>query len=157
MEKLNKFAPQHSRLFKEVEYPDHCPSMLTHLLQMIIVALPSKPFTYTVKGTPRREAVINGYSAEISSLYQAVGKTAQEQISPPRSWRYEDNLPFTRVVVQNVMGKSLADEENIFEAGGDRWGVSYILSCSFWLNSLLACRRCGYETRYAMHLRHLQT
>ena len=120
MERLNEFAPQHSRLFKEVKYPDRCPCIHVHPLQMIIVALPSKPFAYTIKGTPRRGAIIKEYSAEISSLYQAVSETAQQEMSPPRSWRYEDNLLFIRDVVRNVMGKSLADEENIFEAGGDR-------------------------------------
>ena len=114
--------------------------LLTRLLQMIIVAIPSKPFTYTVKGTPRREAVISEYSAEITSLYQAVGETAQQQLPPPRSWRYEDNLPFTRDLVRNVMGKSLTDDENIFEAGGDRWGGFFTSYSSFWLNSYTSLR-----------------
>lgn len=87
---------------------------------MILVALPSKPFTYTAKGTARRQAVINDYSAEISSLYRAVEETTQQQISPPTSWKYEDSLLFTRDAVHNVVGKPINDEDNIFQAGGDR-------------------------------------
>ncbi|KAJ7819956.1 hypothetical protein B0H14DRAFT_3089317 [Mycena olivaceomarginata] len=56
VEKMNAFAPQHSRLFKE----------------MILVSKPNKPFTYTAKMTARRQAIITDYEDEIAELYDAV-------------------------------------------------------------------------------------
>ncbi|THH03896.1 hypothetical protein EW145_g5919, partial [Phellinidium pouzarii] len=62
IEKMNAFAPTHSRIFKE----------------MILVANPAKPFEYTSKGTLRRQPIINEYRQEIDALYDAVAESAQE-------------------------------------------------------------------------------
>ncbi|KAK0203694.1 hypothetical protein DFS33DRAFT_1383956 [Desarmillaria ectypa] len=56
IEKMNKFAPKHSRIFKE----------------MILVSSPSKPFTYTTKNTARRLPVTDDYEDEIQALYNTI-------------------------------------------------------------------------------------
>jgi acyl-coenzyme A synthetase/AMP-(fatty) acid ligase len=61
VERLNAFAPQHSRLLKE----------------MIVVASPSKPFIYTAKMSARRQAILKGYDNEINAMYDVVEQTSQ--------------------------------------------------------------------------------
>jgi long-subunit acyl-CoA synthetase (AMP-forming) len=61
VERLNAFAPQHSRLLKE----------------MVLVASPSKPFAYTVKMNPRRQAILKEYDNEINTLYDGIEQTSQ--------------------------------------------------------------------------------
>ena len=57
---------------------------------MIIVTNPAKPFTYTVKNTPRRKPNVDAYAAEIEALYDAVEETAQSDIRPPVDWTEVD-------------------------------------------------------------------
>lgn len=66
MKRMNEFAPQHSRLFKE----------------MIIVAKPTKPFTYTAKNTARRQAILTDYSDDILAVYETVEESTQANIPP---------------------------------------------------------------------------
>lgn len=87
---------------------------------MIIVALPSKPFTLTAKNTTRRQAVISDYNSEIEALYRAVDETAQSHIPPPPSLSYADCLPFCRAVVRHVLKRNIEDSDDIFQHGGDR-------------------------------------
>ncbi len=98
---------------------------------MILVALPSKPFTYTAKSTVRRQAVISDYEPEIEALFAAVKETAQTEIRPPERWTDEETLIFVREVVKNVLKKRLKDTDDIFLHGGDRYVehmiISYIL------------------------------
>ncbi|KAF9497912.1 acetyl-CoA synthetase-like protein [Pleurotus eryngii] len=54
IERVNKIAPRHSHLLKE----------------MILIALPTKPLEYTAKNTARRQRIIAHYKAEIDALYQ---------------------------------------------------------------------------------------
>ncbi|OBZ79958.1 L-aminoadipate-semialdehyde dehydrogenase large subunit [Grifola frondosa] len=82
VERMNEYAPQHSRIFKE----------------MILVASPSKPFTYTAKNTARRQAIINDYEGEIDALYDAVAETTQADIAPPSAWSKDETLAFVRTV-----------------------------------------------------------
>lgn len=53
--------------------------------QMVIVASLSKPFTYTGKGTPRRNAVLNAYEPEIEQAYAAVEESSQTTLTLPES------------------------------------------------------------------------
>ena len=87
---------------------------------MITVASSAKPFAYTAKATPRRHVVTKMYDGEIDALYNAVEQSAQNSIPAPASWTQEEVLQFVRTAVTNVLEKSIADEEDIFQQGGDR-------------------------------------
>jgi hypothetical protein len=108
---MNSYAPQHSRLFKE----------------MVLVESSAKPFTYTAKNTPRRQAIINEYEPEIDAAYQAVRESSQTDVPSPEEWDEISILHFVRAIVQRVMGKEVGDDVNLFEHGCDRY-VS--LECS---------------------------
>ncbi|KZT66436.1 hypothetical protein DAEQUDRAFT_739999 [Daedalea quercina L-15889] len=116
VERINVYAPQHSRLFKEANV----------VFQMIIVAKPSKPFTYTAKGTVRRQAVIDEYSAEINSLYDQVEESTQFSIPPPSHWDVVTATGFVRSVISKVLVHSVGDDDDIFEHGCDSLQATYI-------------------------------
>ncbi|KAI0060400.1 acetyl-CoA synthetase-like protein [Artomyces pyxidatus] len=103
VERLNQYAPTHSRLFKE----------------MILVSSPSKPFEYTMKGTPRRSVAIAAYKQEIDALYQSVEESSQTDIEPPSSWTEIETLPFIQAVVHRVMQRSIKDDIDLFGEGCD--------------------------------------
>jgi hypothetical protein len=88
---------------------------------MIIVSSPSKPFTYTAKGTPRRPAIINEYQPEIEVLYATVEETTQAHLPPPTSWNLTDSLDFVRSVINEVMAHSISDADDLFQNGCDRY------------------------------------
>jgi len=89
-------------------------------LQMILVAKPFKPFTYTAKNTVRRQATINDYAEEIDELYATVDETMQRDIAPPVDWTAENAAAFVREVVGGVLKRSLGDEDDLFLHGCDR-------------------------------------
>ncbi|KAF8869841.1 hypothetical protein CPB85DRAFT_1356315 [Mucidula mucida] len=107
VQRMNEYAPQHSRIFKE----------------MIIVASPSKPFTYTAKNTARRSAVIADYEEEIEAVY-----LARAHIVPPPEWTEESTLTFIRSLILSIMDKALPDDVDIFEHGCDSLQASWILN-----------------------------
>ncbi|KAH9917020.1 uncharacterized protein B0H18DRAFT_1036256 [Fomitopsis serialis] len=107
---MNGFAPQHSRLFKE----------------MILVAKPSKPFLYTAKHTVRRGAVIKEYEDEIDALYESVESSSQSAVSPPSSWDIPAATGFVRAVVSQVMSRSIPDDGDLFQHGCDSLQATYI-------------------------------
>ncbi|KAJ7233038.1 hypothetical protein C8J57DRAFT_1090832 [Mycena rebaudengoi] len=131
VEKMNAFAPQHSRIFKE----------------MIIVAKPSKKFTYTAKMTARRQAIIADYASEISNLYATVEETTQSNITPPEQWDPTSTLDFVREVIRNVMTNSVEDDEDIFQHGCDSLQATWIR------NALLRALRdsAQLDTRRSTH------
>lgn len=87
---------------------------------MILVAVPSKPFTYTAKNTARRQAVIADYENEIDELYAAVQETTQPHISVPTTWTHSSTLNFVRNNVAEVMKREIPDDDDFFESGCDR-------------------------------------
>ncbi|KAJ7193924.1 hypothetical protein GGX14DRAFT_378403 [Mycena pura] len=111
--KMNEFAPQHSRLFKE----------------MIIVPKPEKPFTYTAKMTVRRQTVIADYEDEIAALYETVEQSASLNIPPLVQWDASSILDFVRDVVHNVMPTEIGDDEDIFQHGCDSLQATWIRNC----------------------------
>ncbi|KAJ6583069.1 hypothetical protein DFH09DRAFT_978909 [Mycena vulgaris] len=117
--KMNAFAPQHSRLFKE----------------MILVSKPENPFTYTAKMTARRQAVIAAYEDDIAALYDTVAQTAALNIPPLLAWDAASILDFVRDVIHNVMATRVGDEEDIFQHGCDSLQATWIR------NSLLGALR----------------
>ncbi|KZT73708.1 acetyl-CoA synthetase-like protein [Daedalea quercina L-15889] len=108
--KMNAFAPQHSRLFKE----------------MILVAKPSKPFFWTAKRTVRRGAVIKEYEEEIDALYESVEASSQSTVSPPASWDIASTADFVRRVVTQVMDHTVPDDGDLFQNGCDSLQATYI-------------------------------
>jgi hypothetical protein len=120
---MNDFAPQHSRIFKEVGLVFLCPSIMfvdKPALQMILVASPSKPFEYTLKMAPRRPTIIAEYEPEINAVYEAVKETTQAASVLPEVWTPENTLGFVQSVVQNVLKEEVADDSDIFQHGCDR-------------------------------------
>ncbi|PSS15405.1 hypothetical protein PHLCEN_2v3281 [Hermanssonia centrifuga] len=112
IERMNAFAPQHSRIFKE----------------MIIVASPSIPFTYTAKGTARRQAIIADYEAEINNLYATLGGNVQaaSAIPKPCTWVYEETLPYIRHIVRSTLTRDVNDDVDIFRYGCDSLQAMWI-------------------------------
>lgn len=124
VERMNAYAPQHSRLFKE----------------MIIVAKPSKPFTYTAKSTARRQAVIADYEDEINAVYDKVEESTQSNIPPPAQWDVVSTTDFVRAVVNKVLRQTVNDDDDLFEHGCDSLQATWIR------NSLLRALHDSVET-----------
>ncbi|KAK0201251.1 NRPS-like enzyme [Desarmillaria ectypa] len=103
--KANKEAPQHSRIFKE----------------MIIVTHPSKPFTFTAKGTLRRPAILEAYSKEIEAVYEAVDKISVSSIRAPQKWSLDDITEWIRRILQSLLraDAKISDMQDIFVVGVD--------------------------------------
>lgn len=88
---------------------------------MIVVASPAKPFEYTAKMTPKRQAILNDYSDEVDGVYDAVEESSMKDLPAPKSWSESDSLEFVRVVVTTVMSKEdLGVDDDIFQHGADR-------------------------------------
>jgi hypothetical protein len=87
---------------------------------MIIFAKPSKPFSYTPKGTTRRHAIIKEYDAEIEELYTTMETASQPTVPPPAEWNPTSTRAFVRVVVRTVMAQEVRDDQDLFEHGCDR-------------------------------------
>ncbi|KAJ7189839.1 hypothetical protein GGX14DRAFT_580331 [Mycena pura] len=106
----NKFAPQHSRIFKE----------------MILVADPSRPIELTAKGTPRRQAVLDMYKEEIKAVYEAVNESSQTHITTPQEYNFQASADFVRRVVAEVMVEMPGDDDDIFQHGCDSLQATWI-------------------------------
>ena len=87
---------------------------------MILVASPSKPFQYNVKGLLRRKFILSDYEPEIDALYHAVENSATSDVLPPASWTERNTLKFVRDIVQSTLERSITDDMDIFQSGGDR-------------------------------------
>ncbi|EGN93439.1 hypothetical protein SERLA73DRAFT_172085 [Serpula lacrymans var. lacrymans S7.3] len=110
VERLNEYAPQHSRLFKE----------------MIIVSKPSKPFTYTAKNTARRQAILDDYEEEINAVYDAVEESTQATIAPPAQWDLASTTEFIRGVMSSVLSRNVSDYDDVFQHGCDSLQATWI-------------------------------
>ncbi|KAI0830379.1 acetyl-CoA synthetase-like protein [Trametes gibbosa] len=111
IEKVNAYAPSHSRIFKE----------------MIMVTLPNKPLEYTAKGTPRRQVCIAAYDAEIDALYSRLEEASQSDLVPPREWSMENTREYISGVIQRVMkNPNIKDEDDIFQNGCDSLQATWI-------------------------------
>ncbi|EIW79469.1 acetyl-CoA synthetase-like protein [Coniophora puteana RWD-64-598 SS2] len=114
VEKMNGFAPQHSRVFKE----------------MILVTHPQVPFEYTVKNTPRRHAAVLAYAAHIDAAYAALEESesvvTKRGLLPPEAWDRASIQDFVRRLVWEVLGKELDDEKDVFRFGCDSLQATWI-------------------------------
>ncbi|KAF7353828.1 Acetyl-CoA synthetase-like protein [Mycena venus] len=107
----NKFAPQHSRIFKEVLQFD---------------TDPSRPIELTAKGTPRRQAVLDMYKEEIQAVYEAVNESSQTHIMAPQEYNFRASVDFVRRVVAEVMLEMPGDNDDIFQHGCDSLQATWI-------------------------------
>ncbi|KAF8908295.1 acetyl-CoA synthetase-like protein [Mucidula mucida] len=123
VERMNGFAPQHSRIFKE----------------MILVAHPNKPFLYTAKNTTRRKPILKEYEQEIEDLYNAVEESTQPGLLPPTQWDPDSTKGFVRTVIHNVLSHPIDDSDDLFQHGCDS------LSATWIRNSLLRALRDTFE------------
>lgn len=87
---------------------------------MIVVTHPHKPLLTTDKRTIKRLPNIVGYEAEIKAAYEALEGSARQDVELPSRWDLDGVTRFVRELVMQVMGKSVGDEEDIFQKGGDR-------------------------------------
>lgn len=103
VERMNKNAPAHSRIFKH----------------MVIIATTKKPLIYTVKGVPRRHEILKLYAEQIDDVYEAAENDAHLGVKEPDEWDIYEALDFVRrVVVATINPNSeIRDESDLFEAG----------------------------------------
>jgi hypothetical protein len=87
---------------------------------MIMVADPTKPFTYSAKRSPRRANILQDYEKEIEQLYTITGEKLD--LVPPVDWSSLNSLKYMRAAVWNVLKQTIPDNQDIFEAGCDRLG-----------------------------------
>jgi hypothetical protein len=98
----------------------HYISLSEIIVQMIIVASPSKPFSYTAKMTARRQAILKDYDEEINALYSSVEQTSQINVSFPVAWTLPQSLDYVKHIIHTVMRQEVADRVDIFQHGCDR-------------------------------------
>ncbi|KAK1218396.1 hypothetical protein PQX77_018919 [Marasmius sp. AFHP31] len=110
VEQMNAHAPQHSRVFKE----------------MILVSSPQKPFSYTPKNTPKRQAILRDYAEEIARVYDAVSETKQSNVPAPTSWDIGTTKSFVRAVVATVLTHFVRDDDDLFQYGCDSLQATWI-------------------------------
>ncbi|KAI0746390.1 acetyl-CoA synthetase-like protein [Daedaleopsis nitida] len=110
IERANEYAPQHSRIFKE----------------MILLSSPTKPFTYNSKGYPRRLAIIQEYKEEIDRLYATIEQSSQNDVAPPTRWDLDNVVDLVRRVVHGVLHQSPNDDTDIFQSGCDSLQATWI-------------------------------
>ncbi|KAJ8093219.1 putative NRPS-like protein biosynthetic cluster [Marasmius tenuissimus] len=110
IERMNAHAPQHSRVFKE----------------MIIVASPHKPFSYTAKNTPKRQATLRDYAEEVSAAYEALSETTQSNIPAPPHWDISTTTTFVRAVIKTVLTHPVKDGDDLFQYGCDSLQATWI-------------------------------
>ncbi|KAJ6545363.1 hypothetical protein B0H19DRAFT_1266811 [Mycena capillaripes] len=110
VEQANRFAPTHSRIFKE----------------MIMVANPSKPIEVTAKETPRRQAVLQMYTDEIREIYKTVEDSFQKKLTAPSEFDASSSLKFVRRIVSEVMLETPGNDDDIFQHGCNSLQATWI-------------------------------
>ncbi|KAH6912217.1 hypothetical protein BKA70DRAFT_1535515 [Coprinopsis sp. MPI-PUGE-AT-0042] len=109
-EKLNSIVPQHSRILRE----------------MISISDPSKPFKYTAKGTPRRQAILQDYEEEIARLYGHSSPVIKCGIPLPECWNPQSALSFVGSVIRKTLSPRIQDNDDIFDHGCDSFTATCI-------------------------------
>lgn len=100
---------------------------------MIVLAIPSKPFTFTGKGSIRKSAVVADYADEIEAAYTAVEAGTSANVDAPATWTKETATDFVRAVVLKVLESKVEDNDDIFQHGADRYACTM---CS-WISVLM--------------------
>jgi len=110
VEKANRIAPQHSRIFKEY----------------ILVCDPVKrPLPRTPKGDVQRRRAYELYEEDIERLYEEVdGLIESNWTEPPKSWDEEGIRVFVGRIIDGTVGVALGrkvdPEADLFAQGCDR-------------------------------------
>jgi hypothetical protein len=92
---------------------------------MILLATPSRPFQVTAKGTPRRQAILEDYAQDIDAAYVAFNRvSARGDPQVHGSISVNDALEIVRGQVHTNVRPSISDNENLFDAGMDRYASS---------------------------------
>ncbi|KAF5354614.1 hypothetical protein D9757_012341 [Collybiopsis confluens] len=100
----NKFAPAHSKIYRE----------------MILIADPEKDFEFTLKGSPRRHSILAAHSREIEKAYENFAKsTAGTDLESPSSWTFDGVLQWVLKLLESVSGQRLPANVDIFHFGLD--------------------------------------
>ncbi|EJU02073.1 acetyl-CoA synthetase-like protein [Dacryopinax primogenitus] len=118
IEKANAFAPQHSRIFKEL---------------VLVIDAKKTPFVKTPKGSINRNLTTQQLANQIDALYTAAEQpTKAEWAEPPASWDAASLESFVSRVVNGVMrGEAIAhppieESRDLFEQGCDSLQATYI-------------------------------
>jgi hypothetical protein len=104
---------------------------------MIIVTYPDKPLLTTDKRTLKRQPNLSAYEADIKVAYAALADSARQDIAFPVSWDVDSIINFVRELTAKVMRKSIGDEDDIFQNGGDRY-----MKSSNTINACFLTSRC---------------
>ncbi|KIY47791.1 acetyl-CoA synthetase-like protein [Fistulina hepatica ATCC 64428] len=110
VEKMNAYAPSHSRLVKE----------------MILVEDPKRPFQFNTKGAPRRSVVLAEYDTDIEALYATVEASSVPDINIPAEWTPESTYDFVKQLVHSVMRLKVNAEQDFFQYGCDSLQATWI-------------------------------
>ncbi|KAL0566769.1 hypothetical protein V5O48_015232 [Marasmius crinis-equi] len=100
VEAANKVAPSYSRIYPE----------------MVMVSSPSKPFTYTEKGTLRRKEILKAYASEIDTLYSELDEGVGIEISFPADATYDNIVTFVQAVLHTIP-LNVPEDEDVFRYG----------------------------------------
>jgi hypothetical protein len=99
----NDLLPKHSRLVRE----------------LILVAPGDKPFATTDKATVKRKETLDKFQLEIEAAYEII-----EEGGTGEDWAFEGSVSdekdvkrFVRSAIQQVLGKGVPDDEDMFEHG----------------------------------------
>ena len=100
---------------------------------MIGVTSPGRPFLYTPKGTTQRQKILIEYEKEIDALYTAVDESTHTDIDAPENWTVPQTKVFVRTIIERVMktGRSISDDDDLFEHGLDRYLIITIINHRF--------------------------
>lgn len=116
IEAANKFAPTHSRIFKEY---------------ILVCDVINKPFHRTSKGLVARNPVLTSYATEIDAIYENVEKAiTSDWAQPPEKWDEDGLRAFVARIISGTIGVDGAPidrEGDLFAQGCDRL-VSQIVS-----------------------------
>ncbi|KAJ7596508.1 NRPS-like enzyme [Mycena floridula] len=88
-------------------------------VQMILVADPAKPFTYTAKATIRRQAILDSYAHEIRNAYDAVASISHTDQALSVRHNLKDITHWVRDLFRKIIGSHVKDTEDLFSLGGD--------------------------------------
>ncbi|KAF8508271.1 male sterility protein-domain-containing protein, partial [Gautieria morchelliformis] len=105
IEHTNTIIPKHSRLVRE----------------LIIVAPSDKPFALSDKSTVRKKETLDRFQVEIEAAYKILDEGGNGE-----DWAFEGSVTdekdlkrFVRSAINQVLGRGVADDEDLFEHGFD--------------------------------------
>ncbi|ESK96633.1 nonribosomal peptide [Moniliophthora roreri MCA 2997] len=125
VEKANSKSPSHSQIWKE----------------MLLITTPGKELPRTDKGSIQRKKAIALYADEIDAIYLAAESTASSNQMPlPTSLDSDSLVPFFSQIIQEAMGKPVAEHADLFANGMDS------LKAIFVRNTLLAALKRDQRT-----------